>query len=211
MTGGNVPDSTLRLRATPASVTPEFSFGCGRYDGTASCDLSALDAKSAKGPLQAQITVPATATAVTSVTLTAIGSAAHLATEPIASTAVAITAAVVTASVPSTTVNPLPVDALPNVPAGSPALSPGGNAAVLFPTLQPAADPLRRTRSLSARSVADSSALPQAAPVAAAQLAGLAALALAFVLTVTRLSSRRRPVPATQAPAGPRDEQQGES
>jgi hypothetical protein len=39
--------------------------------------------------------------------------------------------------------------------------------------------------------VADTSALPEGASVVNAQLAGLAALALAFVLAVTRLSIRR--------------------
>jgi hypothetical protein len=48
----------------------------------------------------------------------------------------------------------------------------------------------------STRPVADTSALPEGAPVIGAQLAGLAALALAFVLAVTRLTIRRRPVPA---------------
>jgi hypothetical protein len=55
--GGNVPDATIRLMAAPASLKPVFSFGCGSHDGSASCDLGALDAKSAQRQLQAKITV----------------------------------------------------------------------------------------------------------------------------------------------------------
>jgi hypothetical protein len=81
----------------------------------------------------------------------------------------------------------------------SPTLSPSGNAAGLFPTLQP--KPTTSTVPPAAkavtRPVANTSALPEGAPVVGAQLAGLAALALAFVLAVTRLSIRRRP---TQTP-----------
>ena len=42
-----------------------------------------------------------------------------------------------------------------------------------------------------ANRIADTSALPEGASVVNAQLAGLAALALAFVLAVTRMSLRR--------------------
>jgi hypothetical protein len=53
--------------------------------------------------------------------------------------------------------------------------------------------------------MANTSALPEGAPVVGAQLAGLVALALAFVVAVTRLSIRRRPALAESAPgaAGP--------
>ena len=45
--GGNVPDATVRLQATPASGrAPGFSFGCSKKDGGSSCDLGAIDAKS---------------------------------------------------------------------------------------------------------------------------------------------------------------------
>jgi len=46
--------------------------------------------------------------------------------------------------------------------------------------------------------VADTSALPQGTTVVGAQLAGLAALALGFVLAVTRLTIRRRRPAATK-------------
>ena len=91
--GGNVPDATIRLMAAPASLKPTFSFGCGSHDGSASCDLGALDAKSAQRQLQAKIAVAATATTVTSVRLTAAASAAGLTTDPQASATVSVTAA----------------------------------------------------------------------------------------------------------------------
>ncbi len=58
----------------------------------ATCDLGAMDAKSAQRQLQARLAVAATASAVKSVRLTAIVSAAHLPKSPEASETVTITA-----------------------------------------------------------------------------------------------------------------------
>jgi hypothetical protein len=52
------------------------------------------------------------------------------------------------------------------------------------------------------RSVADTSALPEGATVVDAQLAGLSALGLAFVLAVSRLTIRRRPTQAKSVTDG---------
>ena len=256
-TGGNIPDAVIQLQASPASGgSPVFTFGCGKDDGTPSCDLGAVDAKSAPRQFQAQLTVPATASAVTSVSLTVVGNTAHLATAPEASASVSVTApppptaAATTPSptaaaqnltneptAPDVSTSPLPVGNLPSIPPGSapsnppasapsnpsasaqnippgslpslppaslpsvpapnPTLSPGGNAAGLFPTLhpKPTTSTVPPAQKPSTRAVANTSALPEGAPVAGAQLAGLAALALAFVLAVTRLSIRRRPSP----------------
>jgi hypothetical protein len=90
--------------------------------------------------------------------------------------------------------------AVPDLPTASPSLSPGGNASGLFPTLDPKSDPGSAAKE-GARQVANTSALPEGAPVVGAQLAGLAALALAFVLTVTRLSFRRRGATPARKPA----------
>jgi hypothetical protein len=201
---------------TPGSLTPDFSFGCGSNDGTASCDLGAIDAKSAERQLEAKATVPATASSVKSVRLTVIGSAANLTKDPKAATSVTITkpasAKPGTTPAATPTTSPLPVGSLPAVAITNPttgaSLSPGGNAAGLFPTLKPSpsASPSSRSSSSSpvnakARQAADTSALPESAPVVGAQLAGLAALLVAFVLAVTRFSIRRRPVPAGAAGA----------
>lgn len=221
-TGGNVPDATVRLQATPPSGgTPGFSFGCGKADGTSACDLGAVDAKSAPRQLQARLTVPVSASTVKSVRLTVIGSTAHLTKAPTASATVSITAPPPASDTspppaseaaqnppnelpaPVTVTSPLPVGSLPGIPPGippaippvSPTLSPGGNAAGLFPTLHPKQNPSspQQAKPPRTRPVANTSALPEGAPVVGAQVAGLAALALAFVLAVTRLSIRRRP------------------
>jgi hypothetical protein len=54
----------------------------------------------------------------------------------------------------------------------------------------------------SARPVANSEALPIGTPVIDAQLLGLGALGVAFLLAVTRLSIRRRPAAATAGGRG---------
>jgi hypothetical protein len=201
-----VPDSTIRLETTPAGLSPAFSFGCGNSDGSASCDLGAMDAKSAKRQLQAQVTVSATASTIKSVLLKATASSAHLPKDPVASATVTLTAAAEAGTpLPSTTTTPLPVTSLPNLSAPSPTLSPGGNAAGLFPTLQPSGGQSQEGQAGKAntRPVADTSALPEGAPVVGAQLVGLGALALAFVLAVTRLSIRRRSVPVQPLPPEP--------
>jgi predicted lipid-binding transport protein (Tim44 family) len=82
----------------------------------------------------------------------------------------------------------------------SPTLSPGGNAGGLFPTLQPSSGS-SATKDVKARPVSDSTALPEGASVLGASLIGLIALALAFVLAVTRFSIRRRPAPTTPGSA----------
>jgi hypothetical protein len=205
--GGNVPDATVRLQATPAGVTPQFSFGCGSSNGTASCDLGAMDAKSAERQLQAESMVPATASTVKSVRLTVIGSAASLPKDPKAFATVAIKGSA-SVTQPTPTISPLPVGALPGVPTTNPTigatLSPGGNASGLFPTLKPSPSSNSNSKAAlnaKARQAADTSALPEGGSVVGAQLAGLAALLVAFVLAVTRFSIRRRPAPATADPA----------
>jgi hypothetical protein len=215
--GGNVPNATVRLQAVPDSLTPDFSFGCGSNDGTASCDLGAIDAKSAERQLEAKATVPATASTVKSVRLIVIGSAANLPKDPKAAATVAITKPAASKSTPTPTptttpiTSSLPVGSLPAVSTANPttgaSLSPGGNAAGLFPTLKPSPSANSSSGSgtplnAKARQAADTSALPESAPVVGAQLAGLAALLVAFVLAVTRFSIRRRPAPATGAAAG---------
>ena len=137
--GGDVPDATIRLMAAPASLKPTFSFGCGSDDGSTSCDLGALDAKSARRQLQAKIAVAASATTVTSVRLTATASAAGLTTDPRASATTSVTAASpapTNSADPSapdgTDVAPLTAGNLPYLPSASPVLSPGGNAAGLL-------------------------------------------------------------------------------
>ncbi|MGH3209075.1 MAG: hypothetical protein ACRDNO_15070 [Trebonia sp.] len=232
-TGGIVPDASIKLQATPASGgAPGFSFGCGNAAGTSSCDLGTVDSKSAPRQLQAQLTVPVTASTITSVSLAVTGSAADLAKDPEAAATESITAPptptttpqsqtppqnpaapqdpVGVPSEPDTVTSALPVGVLPSIPdAGSTlspvvgsTLSPGGNAAGLFPTVNPTPSTglAQSNQKEHTRPVADTSALPEGAPVIGAQLAGLAALALAFVLAITRLTIRRRPAAAKATP-----------
>jgi hypothetical protein len=207
---GNVPDAIVRLSAVPASQSPTFGFGCGSHDGTTACDVGGVDSSSSSRQLQARVHVAATASSVTSVRLTAIASAANLAGDPTASATVQVTASgqsgptIPRPSLPgSTSTSPVPIGNLPYLSgtAGS-TLSPGGNASGLFPALNPSSAPegSRSTaQKTDARAVADTSTLPLGASVVNAQLAGLGALAVGFILSVARLSVRKRP--AAKSPA----------
>ena len=218
---GNIPDTTLRLTTSPTSLTPSFSFGCGSFDGTASCDLGSVYSGSASRQVIASVTVPATATAVTSVRLTTTASAAGLSTDPSAAVAVPVGSGTATGTPASSTsgsgtgtstgagssstVSPLPVGSLPTIGSGTAtsSISPGGNAAGLFPTINPSAVPAPAPgQGESARPVANTEALPIGTPVIDAQLLGLGALGVAFLLAVTRLSVRRRPAAATASGRG---------
>jgi hypothetical protein len=211
---GNVPNAIISLAASPASITPNFSFGCGSYDGTSSCNLGAVDANSSPRQVEAKATVAATASAVTSVRLTVTARAAYLPVDPVASVTVAVTAAPAGAGTPSagagtpaTTTSPLSVGNLPFLSNGNAnrTLSPGGNAAGLFPALTPSGSASGNGQKANARTVANAVALPLGGSVVGAQVIGLGALALAFVLAVTRLSIRRRPAlaPASAAAEPP--------
>jgi hypothetical protein len=234
--GATATGAAITLQGSPAgSGTASFSFGCGTSDGTSSCDLGAVDPQSAHRQLQAQLTVPVAASAVKSVSLTVTGTAPALPKAARASASVAITAPGTAATTqtapatpsqapqpPMTVISPLPVGSLPGLPsvglppAGLPPLAPGttqsqaGSAAGLFPTVSPS--PMPSFPSVGgARRVADTSALLEGASVVNAQLAGLAALALAFVLAVTRLSIRRPAGQAADQPGTEADQPKTES
>jgi hypothetical protein len=208
---GNVPTATVRLKASPSSQVPEFSFGCGSYDGSASCNLGAVFSGSSRRQILARITVPAADTTVTSVKLTATASAANLVKEPSVSVTVSVGNAAASPSSsqssdppPGDSQSQLPVGSLPAIGGVGPSssLSPGGNASGLFPTINPSSVPSPGTAlNASARPVADSVPLGIGTPVIDAQLFGLGALGLAFLLAATRFSVRRRPV-ALAATAG---------
>jgi hypothetical protein len=200
-TGGNVPAATIQLTASPAGAgTPVFSSGCVT-NGTPSCSLGAVDATAATRQFQAQFTVPTTATTVSSVTLTAIASTTNLPTDPKASGSMSIftspdpLAANSSLLVANSSLSGL---TLLGVAAPSPSMSPGGNASGLFPTLNPSSSTSSATAE-DARQVANTSSPTETASPTGAEVAGLAALALAVVLAVTRLSIRRPASPAAPA------------
>jgi hypothetical protein len=239
-----VSDVVIQVEATPASAgTPAFSSGCGSADGTSTCDLGKVDERSAGNQLQARVTVPASATAVTAVSLTACASAAELTSDARTSVPVSVTAPPATkqnktqqdktkqikkaATTPATPTPGTPAPAaestaapalstgslmaLPSTGSG-PTLNPGGSAASLFPTLNPTQAPSASTRPSASRPVkvwntrpmANTSALPEGTSAIGAQLVGLAALALAFLLAATRVTLRHRPA------AKPTASQEGE-
>jgi hypothetical protein len=154
--------------------------------------------------LRAQIPVADDASSVTSVKLTATASITTTAkwTPPSAAETVAVTAASaaaspsgVTPTAPGTT---LPLGPVPNLNSVSSSLIGAGNASGLFPAINPGATPSPSPGNgpsdgrRNAAPAAGSSAIAFVKPGLTGQLAGLVALAVAVLLTMTRLSLRRR-------------------
>jgi hypothetical protein len=230
---GNAADVTIRLAAAPSGQKGSFSVGCGSQDGTAACGLGTVFSSSTERQVLAQIAVPASATSVTSVKLTASLTATSLVKSPAAAVDISVvapgtpgtTGTNTTSGLGSTTgglgsaglgtsTSQLPVGSLPTIPGpGGTSLAPGGNASGLFPTVNPSAVPSPAPNSGSgvvARQVGNADAMPIGTPVIDAQLAGLGTLGVAFLLAVTRLSVRKRPVAASSSAAaattsGPKD------
>jgi len=92
----------------------------------------------------------------------------------------------------------LPLGPIPNLNGISSSLIGAGNASGLFPAINPSATPSPAPGvhaaggGRTATPVADSSALAFGQPGLTGQVAGLIALAVAVLLTVTRLPLRRR-------------------
>jgi hypothetical protein len=200
---GPVSGVSVTLSAKPTSQKPAFTSGCAKGDKTASCPVGSVPDKQTVS-LDAQIPVASGARSVGSVTLTAAASIVTSATwtPPAADETVAVTAAAVTVKAKPTASaspqSPLPLGPIPALNGVSSSLIGAGNAVGLFPAIVPSgtaatSSPGTRAQAQGTRrqaaSVADSSAL---APVLTAQVAGLIALALAIVLTVTRLSVTKR-------------------
>jgi hypothetical protein len=201
-TGANASGGTVRLSAAPKGEKAAFSVGCAT-NGKASCSLGAVTAGKTVRLLQAKVAIPATATSVTSVRLTAIAGATNAVTDPRASVTISVTApgtAAVAAQITplggGTGISPLPVGYLPYLKGTGATLSPGGNATGLFPALTPSAGPSTSSQSPAAGSpVAETFPLSKNESVVDAQIAGVAALALAIALTVTGLLFRRGHAP----------------
>jgi hypothetical protein len=197
---GSAADVSVTLSSKPTSQKPTFTSGCAKGDKTASCTVRSVSDKQPVS-LHAQIPVASNASSVSSVTLTAAASIVTSAkwTPPAAGQTVAVTAAAPSAAKPSTIPSPetpLPLGSVPALNGVSSSLIGAGNAAGLFPAIVPSSTaPTSAPRThpqgtrRNAATAADSSAL---APVLTAQVAGLIALALALILTVTRLSLTKR-------------------
>jgi hypothetical protein len=195
---------TVALTSQPTSQKPEFTSGCSK-NGTASCTLASVTDKQATD-LKAQIAVASTASSVSSVKLTATASVTTTAkwTAPAADETTTVTAAAAAAAAKPDIAMPLgPVPNLnvPDLNAEASLLIGAGNAAGLFPDITPSATPSASAAGASpsasrdAGPVTEASPVALGSPVATAQVAGLIALGLAIMLTVTRLSVRKRPRP----------------
>jgi hypothetical protein len=207
---GSASDVSVALVAQPSSLKPTFTSGCAKGDRTATCTVSSVSDKPTN--LNAQIPVASSATSVTSVMLTATASIATSAkwTPPSAAETVAVTAASTPAtpaakssagSPPATTLplGPIPdLNSIPNLNSISSSLIGAGNAAGLFPAIIPSTTPgsspgiQPSAGQRTAEPISESSALGFGKPGLTGQVAGLIALAVAIMLTVTRLSLRKR-------------------
>jgi hypothetical protein len=203
---GSASDVSVALTSQPSSQKPEFTSGCTKGDGTASCTVASVTSTKPVN-LDAQIAVASTATSVTSVKLTATASIVTTAkwTPPAAAGTTSVTAAAATKSShpsatasPSTTLPPLALGSVPNLNAEASLLIGAGNAASLFPAItssalpgaSQAADPQGSRQ--KAGPIANANTVSAGGPVLTAQVAGLIALGLGIMLTVTRLSLRKR-------------------
>jgi hypothetical protein len=206
---GSAAAVTVALTSQPSSQKPVFTGGCANGNGTASCRVGAVSDKQPV-TLHAQIPVADDASSVTSVRLTATASVTTTAkwTPPSAAETVAVTAAAAAPGgspggslpegVPSAPGTTLPLGPVPNLNSVSSSLIGAGNASGLFPAINPGATPSPspgngasdgRRNAEPARS---SAAIAFVKPGLTGQVAGLIALLVAVLLTVTRLSLRRR-------------------
>jgi hypothetical protein len=198
---------SVALTAQPSSQQPTFSSGCAKGDGTASCSIGSMAAKQTVS-LDARIAVPSNATSVSSVKLTATAGVATTAkwTPPAAAETTAVTAASAksakysaSASPGATQVAVVPLGPVPNLNGEASLLVGASNAAGLFPTISlsrgasPGSAAAVQPTKANTAPVSDASPVSADTPVFTAQVVGLIALGLAIMLTVTRLSVRKRP------------------
>ena len=214
---GSASDVTVALTTQPSSQKPTFSSGCTAGDGTASCNIGPMTTGQTVS-LDAQIAVAPNAASVSSVTLTATGGLVSAAkwTPPAAAETTTVTAvpaknakntkntktaknsASAAPAVPHVAV--LPLGPLPALNDQASLLIGAGSAASLFPAISPSPGASRAPSVRQAQPghgkaapLTEASPVSVGTPVFTAQVAGLIALGLAIMLTVTRLSVRKRP------------------
>ena len=205
---GTAADVSVALTAQPTSQKPTFTSGCAKDDGTASCHLSSVTTKATS--LNAQIPVASKAASVSSVKLTATASVVTTTkwTAPAAAETTTVAAAAAKSSgspspSPDQHTVVLPLGPIPALNGEASLLIGAGNAANLFPTISPApgasssptATATQPAKQDSSGPVAEASPVSLGTPVFTAQVAGLIVLGVAIMLTVTRLSVRRRSKP----------------
>ena len=202
---GSASGVTVALTAQPSGQKPAFTSGCAKGNGTASCAVGSVSDKQPV-TLHAQIPVSAGATSVTSVELTATASIVTTAkwTPPMpAAETVAVTSAAAPSRSPAASSAGVPAERrrrsgrFRTSTASQLAIS-AGDASGLFPAINPSGTPSPSPGinppggKRNVRPVSDSSALSFVQPGLTGQVAGLIALAVAVMLTVTRLSLRKR-------------------
>jgi hypothetical protein len=200
---GSASGVSVALTSQPSSQKPEFTSGCAKGDGTASCTVGSVTVKTS-ATLHAQIAVASGANSVSSVKLTATASVATKAkwTPPAAAGTVAVTsgkASPTSSSSPGAAhLSVLPLGPIPNLNGEASLLIGAGSASSLFPSIAPVATPSSApgvaspTGRRNAAPVSESSSIPVGTPVATAQVVGLIVLGLAIMLTVTRVSWWRK-------------------
>ena len=205
---GSASAVTVALTAKPSSQKPAFTSDCAKGAGTATCAVGAVSDKKPV-TLHAQIPIASDSASVTSVTLTATASVTTTEkwTPPAAAETVAVTAASASPGRSSSTPpaaagagagTTLPLGPIPNLNGASSSLIGAGNASGLFPAINPATVPSptpgvnAQGGQPNAQPVTGASPLAFGQPGLTGQVAGLIALAVAVLLTVTRLSLRKR-------------------
>jgi hypothetical protein len=201
---GSASAVTVALTAKPSGQKPAFTSDCAKGAGTATCAVGAVSDKKPV-TLHAQIPIASDSVSVTSVTLTATASVTTTEkwTPPAAAETVAITAASASPGRSSSTGaagagTTLPLGPIPNLNGASSSLIGAGNASGLFPAINPATVPSptpgvnAQGGKRNAQPVTGASPLAFGEPGLTGQVAGLIALAVAVLLTVTRLSLRKR-------------------
>jgi len=204
---GSASGVTVALTSQPASQKPVYTSGCVKGEGTASCAVGSVSDKQPVS-LRAQIPVAASASSVTSVKLTATASVATTEkwTPPAAAETVAVTAASASpagsaAGAAPPGVSPganLPLGPIPDLNGVASRIIAAGDASGLFPAINPSATPSPAPGSQAAAGPGQGGPSPHSSAIAfvqpglTGQVAGLIALAVAVLLTVTRLSLRRR-------------------
>jgi hypothetical protein len=203
---GSASGVSVALTAQPSNLKPEFSSGCAKGNGTASCTIGSVTA-SRRASLDAQIAVASNATSVSSVKLTATARVATTAkwTPPVAAETTSVTPAAQSpaqASAGGAHLAVLPLGPIPNLNDAASLLIGAGNASVLFPAITPSSGPGAVPAANAQPSGPNTAPLSGASPVSAdapvftAQVAGLIALGLAIMLIVTRLAVRKRSRPS---------------
>ena len=199
---GSASNVSVALTAQPSSQKPAITTGCAKGNGAATCAVSSVSDKQ-PATLHALIALASSATSVTSVKLTATASVVTSAkwTPPSAAETVSVTSASASPASSSTGPSPgttLPLGPIPNLNNISSQLIGPGDASGLFPAINPSASPNAPPAGRAQAGKQNAAPVSDASPVAlgqaglSGQLAGLIALALAVLLTVTRLSLGRR-------------------